>query len=340
MSLPPRVPDLSALDLLLSVIELGSLGRAAEAHGISQPSASSRIRYLEQLVGLQVLERSTLGSRPTPAGALIAEWAGPVIEAAQRLGTGIDTLRDQRDSHLHVAASQTVAEYLLPRWLVALGSRTPSTKVTLEPGNSATVSRAVLEGRAEIGFIEGPRAPRGLESRLVAKDRLVVVVGPRHPWSRRAEVGLDELAATPLIQREPGSGTRTSFEEAVGAGASGPQSAPLLELPSTTAIKNAAAAGLGPAVLSSLALTAELASGTLKAVPVAGLDTTRSLRAVWPTGARPAGPARDLCQARGDSLSEYAVVAVAHASLRLGLRGAGERVVVGAGQASDAPDLA
>lgn len=294
MPVPPHVPDLPALDLLLSVIELGSLGRAAEAHGISQPSASSRIRYLEKLVGLPVLERSTLGSRPTPAGALIAQWAVPVIEAAQQLGAGIDTLREQRDSHLHVAASQTVAEYLFPKWLVALRASAPATTVTLEPGNSATVARAVLEGRAEIGFIEGPRAPKGLESRLVAGDHLVVVVAPRHPWARRTEIGLAELAGTPLIQREPGSGTRTSFERAVAARIPGWQPAPLLELSSTTAIKNAAAAGVGPAVLSSFALSAELASGTLKAVTVSGLDMARSLRAVWPAGQRPAGPARDL----------------------------------------------
>lgn len=144
MPLPPRVPDLPALDLLLSVIELGSLGRAAKAHGISQPSASSRIRYLEKLVGLPVLERSTLGSRPTPAGALIAEWAGPVVEAARQLGAGIDTLREQRDSRLHVAASQTVAEYLFPKWLVALRTSAPGTTLTLEPGNSAAVALAVL----------------------------------------------------------------------------------------------------------------------------------------------------------------------------------------------------
>ncbi|MFB7179987.1 LysR family transcriptional regulator [Streptomyces sp. NPDC056257] len=295
MPLPPRVPDLAALDLLLSVIELGSLGRAAEAHGISQPSASSRIRYLEKLVGLPVLERTTLGSRPTPAGALVAEWAGAVIEAAQQLGAGIDTLREQRDSRLHVAASQTVAEYLFPKWLVALrASAAAPAGVTLESGNSAGVAQAVLEGRAGIGFIESPRAPKGLESRPVAVDRLVVVVAPGHPWARRSAITLEELAAAPLVQREAGSGTRTSFERAVTARMPDWRPAPLLELSSTTAIKTAAAAGVGPAVVSSLAVAVELASGTLKSPTVTGFDMTRSLRAVWPQGQRPAGPARDL----------------------------------------------
>ncbi|MGW1864216.1 LysR family transcriptional regulator [Streptomyces mauvecolor] len=294
MRLSPHVPDLSALDLLLSVIELGSLGRAAEAHGISQPSVSSRIRYLEKLVGVPVLERTTLGSRPTPAGALVAEWAQEVLDSAHHLDVGIQALRDSRHSRLRVAASQTIAEYLFPRWLVALRGRTSTTTVALESGNSSEVGAAVLEGRAEIGFIESPRAPKGLHSQPVAKDRLVVVVAPDHPWARRGTVSLDELAESQLIQRESGSGTRTAFERAMLKQLPDWQASAALELSSTTAIKSAVAGGVGPAVLSSLAVAAELANGTLRSPTVTGLELARVLRAVWPTGHRPTGPARDL----------------------------------------------
>lgn len=294
MPLSPRVPDLAALDLLLSVIELGSLGRAAKAHGISQPSASSRIRYLEQLVGVPVLERTTLGSRPTAAGALIAEWARDVVDAATRLDAGIDTLRVQRDSRLRVAASQTVAEYLFPKWLVGLRARMPETSIALISGNSAEVAKAVLEGRAGIGFVESPLLPPGLESQVVARDRLVVVVGAGHPWVRRAEIDVRELAGTALIYRESGSGTRNSFERVMRRQLPGWEPDVALELSSTTAIKTAVAAGIGPAVLSSLAVATELAEGSLVSPAVTGLDLERQLRAVWPLGQQPTGPARDL----------------------------------------------
>ncbi|WP_280267627.1 LysR family transcriptional regulator [Nocardia wallacei] len=294
MPLSPRVPDLAALDLLLSVIELGSLGRAAQAHGISQPSASSRIRYLEKLVGVPVLERTTLGSRPTAAGALIAEWARAVVDAAGQLDAGIDTLRAQRDSRLRVAASQTVAEYLFPAWLTRMRAETPDTTIALESGNSTEVCAAVLDGHASLGFIESPRAARGLQSHPVARDHLVVVVPPQHRWARRGSVTLAELAATPLIQRESGSGTRTWFERAVATGAPGTRPPVALELSSTTAIKSAVASGVGPAVLSSLAVAAEVTAGTLASPTIIGADLTRTLRAVWPTGQQLTGPARDL----------------------------------------------
>ncbi|WP_280362680.1 LysR family transcriptional regulator [Nocardia wallacei] len=294
MPLSPRVPDLAALDLLLSVIELGSLGRAARAHGISQPSASSRIRYLEKLVGVPVLERTTLGSRPTAAGALIAEWARGVVDAAARLDAGIDTLRAQRDSRLRVAASQTVAEYLFPGWLTRMRAAAPDTTIALESGNSTEVGAAVLDGRAGIGFVESPRAARGLQSHPVARDHLVAVVPPDHPWARRGSVTLRELAATPLIQRESGSGTRTWFERAVAAAVPGVRPAVALELSSTTAIKSAVASGLAPAVLSSLAVAGEIDAGTLVSPRITDADLTRTLRAVWPAAQQLTGPARTL----------------------------------------------
>ena len=291
MPLPPAFADLTGFDLLLSVARLGSVGRAATAHHLSQPAASARLRELERRLGLTLLHRSPRGSTLTATGALVADWARAAVDAADALATGVAALRATHESRLAVAASQTVAEYLLPAWLVALRTGHPGLSVTLRAANSADVAAAVLAGEVELGFVEGPDAPAGLHAETVATDRLAVVVAPGHPWSkRRRGVTPAELAGTPLVSREAGSGTRRAFEQAL---APLNAAAPLLELSSTTAIKHAVAAGSGPAVLSSLAVTAELAAGTLVAVPTA-MPLQRQLRAVWPVSAQLIGPARDL----------------------------------------------
>ncbi len=82
MPLPPRVSDLTGLDLLLSVARMGSIGRAAAEHGVSQPAASARLRRLEGQLGLALIERSPRGSRLTPAGALVAGRAQAAVDAA------------------------------------------------------------------------------------------------------------------------------------------------------------------------------------------------------------------------------------------------------------------
>lgn len=288
-----RVPDLDSLVLLLRVDHTGSLGRAATAHGISQPAVSARIRAMESLVGLPLIERGARGSTLTPHGALVAGWARAVLGAADALGAGVASLRADRENHLRVAASMTVAEHLVPGWLVRLAAARPDVTVSLQAMNSARVEQAVLEGTADLGFVEGPRLASDLDSRVVAQDRLTVIVPPRHPWGRgERTVTVGELVATRLVQREPESGTRLAAETALGGDQ--PMAAPLLELSTSGAVIAAVAGGAGPAVLSHLAVRDDVAAGRVREVEVVGVSFARRLRAVWPRGQRPNGPARDL----------------------------------------------
>jgi DNA-binding transcriptional LysR family regulator len=117
----------------------------------------------------------------------------------------------------------------------------------------------------------------------------VIVVAQDHPWSRRRRpVTARKLAATPLVLREPGSGTRDVLTEALDA--HGLHVIAAMELGSTTAIKAAAAAGAGPAVLSALAVRSELQAGQLVAVARPELALNRSIRAIW-TALRSPSPA-------------------------------------------------
>ncbi|MCD0485537.1 LysR family transcriptional regulator [Streptacidiphilus sp. ASG 303] len=300
MPLSGRVSDLGPFDLLLSVARLGSVGAAARAHGISQPSASARLSGLERRLGIALLQRSSRGSRLTPEGALVADWARAAVEAAAALDTGLVSLRRSGGDRLPVAASLTVAEYLVPRWLALLRSAAPDTSVLLTAGNSDDVAAAVLAGDAQLGFVEGPDLPGGLQARTVARDVLTVVVAPGHPWARRRSgITAHELAATPLVAREPGSGTRRHLEQALARQAGACPLPPLLELSSTTAIKAAVREGVAPAVLSSLAVGDETSSGALVRVPVTDLDLSRSLRLVHLAGRPLTGPARALASIAG-----------------------------------------
>jgi DNA-binding transcriptional LysR family regulator len=292
MPLPSRVTELAGFDLLLSVARFGGIGAAARAHGISQPAASARIQQLEARIGVALVDRSPRGSQLSKAGALVADWARPVVEAAADLEAGITALREERDGHLRVAASLTVAEYLVPKWLAALRTLDPGTAVALTSGNSTEVAARVLAGDADLGFIEGPELPSGLRAETVATDELRLVVAPGHPWAhRKRKTQPEELAAAPLISREHGSGTRRALELAL---APHRLAEPLLELSSTTAIKTAVMEGIGPAVLGAHTVATELSAGTLIGLDVAGIDLRRPLRLVWRTGQALRGPAADL----------------------------------------------
>lgn len=298
-----RVPDLAALEVLVEVARQGSMNAAAESLGLSQQAVSQRVRRTEAELGVPLLVRSRHGSMLTDQGVVITQWATKVLDAVAELATGAQALRGHRDAHLVVAASLTVAEQLLPGWLVTLraGQRaagaTPS-EVRLLAVNSVEVAALVSTGRAGVGFVEGPSAPTGLRSRTVATDELVLVVAPGHPWARRRRpLPLAELAATPLVTREAGSGTRSAWEaeltRALPAGHA--WAGPALEVSTAAGVRAAVVAGAGAAALSTLVVAEDLAAGRLRRVAVGGLQVRRRLRAVWAGGPQPpAGPVRDL----------------------------------------------
>lgn len=296
-------PDLAALELLLVVARTGSLNLAAAEVGITQQAASARITTIETRTGVVLMNRTARGSTLTPSGTVVAEWAARLLDVAAEVDAGFASLRSDRASTLRVSASLTVAEQLLPGWLVALNADAgrrglAPLQVVLRATNSDTVVLDVREGRADVGFVEGPTAPRGLRSRQVGADRLVVVVRPDHPWARRRNsVTPSEIAGTALVCREAGSGTRSAFEAALRGvlGADRAVSAPVLALSTSAAVRAAVLAGAGPAVLSELAIADDLSAGRLRGIQVDGLTLRRILRAVW-VGSKtpPAGAARNL----------------------------------------------
>lgn len=288
MPLSNRVPELAALDVLVAVGRLGSMGAAGREHGLSQQAVSARVRSAERQLGLRVFDRGAGGVQPTAEGALILEWASAILDSAEEMASGVAALRGERDANLTVAASMTIAEYLVPGWTVAMRRKYPNVVTSVRLLNSTDVAAQVRAGEADLGFVEGPTAPDGLRAVEVAHDELVVIVPPGHKWIARAPIDPSELAATPLIQREPGSGTRTTLEHAVPGCVD-----PLLELTSCTAVKAAVVAGNAPAVVSSLAVEADLHDGRLASVPVQGLRMPRRLLAVWDGSRGLRGAARD-----------------------------------------------
>ncbi len=288
------LPDLDALQLLVDVAHHGSIGAAGRANGMTQQSASERLRGVEAQTGLTLLRRTAGGSTLTDAGVLVVGWATRLLDLAHEIDGSISTLRADQNHQLRVAASMTVAEYLLPLWLVRL-RQSHSTAVSLVATNSEKVREDVAAGRADLGFVEDGASPEHLASLVVGRDTLVLVASPTDEWARtQSAVGGAELAERSLTWRERGSGTRRIVDDAltrIGVVAA----SPAVELTTTAAVRGAVVAGSPPAFLSRRAVAADLAAGTLVEVPTAGLELTRDLTAVWVgSGRPPAGPVRDL----------------------------------------------
>lgn len=295
------LPNLPALALFVAVIDEGGLGAGARRQGMAQPNASRMIARLEAQAGQALLERSPRGARPTSAGLVLAAHARELLEAAAAFTDWIEHSTEEEATLLEIGASMTVAEHLVPAWLTALRSVAPAVRVTPHVLNSTGVVSQVRAGTLRLGFIETPHLPAGLHALTVGEDELVVVVAPGHPWAGRTDLSRAELAATPLVVREGGSGTREAFEQLVPAAAG---TEPVQVLGSNAAVRVAVAGGAGPAVLSRLAVRSALSGGDLLEVGLAGEPLRRPLTAVWGGPRRLSGAAAELVAlARRDALA-------------------------------------
>lgn len=293
--MPAALPNLQALALFIAVVDEGGLGAGARRLGMHQPNASRMIAQLEAQAGTALLDRDPRGSRPTSAGLLYAAHARELLEAAEEFTAWLQHSRDEDARELKVGVSMTIAEHLMPAWLTEMRRTSARVRVGLEVLNSTQVLAGIHDGHLQVGFVETPHVPRGVHALTLREDELVAVVAPEHPWAQRTEpLELTELASTPLVVREGGSGTRDAFEELVPAASRTP---PVQELGSNAAVRIAVASGAGPAVLSMLAVRAPLEAGQLHRVPIAGQRLRRPLTAVWRGPRRLSGPAADLVAA-------------------------------------------
>lgn len=281
-------PDLEALRAVVLTAELGSITAASGQLGVSQQALSLRIRALERSLQVPLLVRTARGSKLTAAGELVVGWARPLLTAADDFVGAAATLRSARGGSFRIAASLTIAEHLLPEWLVAwraeLGDDCPVVRLTA--ANSAAVVDAVRAGAADLGFIETPHLPVGLQVVQVAQDRIEVVAQADHSWADGGPVPVAELAETSLVLRETGSGTREALETALQQAGFPQLAEPAAVLSTTLGVRSTIMAGVAPGALSSLAVAEDLRTGRLVRVAVDGLTIRRPLSAIW-AGSRP-----------------------------------------------------
>ncbi|QMT00429.1 LysR family transcriptional regulator [Gordonia jinghuaiqii] len=281
-----------------------SISQAADRLNMTQQAVSARIKRLERSVGQQLVSRTRFGSVLTPAGVTLAGMAEELLGVVERIDTTMGSLRGGDHAVVRVAASLTVTEYLFPRWLVQLRELFGDA-AAVTAANSSTVFELVRSGGHNLGFVETPDLPGDLRSRKVSRDELVLVVAPSHPWASGHRTGADaegvslaRLAATPLVTREIGSGTRLSYERMVQSRLPGTAIAPpALELPTNAAVKTAVIGGTGPAVLSVLIVRDDIESGRMQVIPIKNTRLIRNITAVWsPRNNALTEPARHLLE--------------------------------------------
>ena len=258
------------LSALHALARLGSVARVAGELHLTPPAVSIQLKLLEEAAGAPLLEREGRGVRLTPAGVLMAQYAGRILDLWREAGDEMATQRGVFSGTLRVGAV-TTAEYLLPPLLVVFAGVHPHVKVKLSVGNRDEIVRMLASQETDIAIMGRPPGELKTTATAFAKHPMAFIAAPTHPLMAQrkpGKLGLSDLAGANLLVRERGSGTRTTLERLYkDAGL------PLRigsEMSSNEAIKQMCAAGFGVAFLSLHTCGLELAAGLLEVLPMTG----------------------------------------------------------------------
>jgi DNA-binding transcriptional LysR family regulator len=182
----------------------------------------------------------------TEAGTVLLPEAKVVLAQVWGAEQALADLNDLLRGRLRLWASQTIAGYWLPPFLYQFHVAHPAVILELHIGNTVQVSRAVLDGTADLGFVEGDVDEPVLAQIPVGVDRLVTVVAKSHELASVRSIEVDHLRQARWVLREKGSGTRQVFEDGLRRlGVDPAELEVVMELPSNEAVRSVVEAGAG-----------------------------------------------------------------------------------------------
>ncbi len=267
-----------------------SFTRAAEKLFLTQPAVTMQVKHLEEELRLRLFDRTGQRLALTSAGRILHDYAMRIAEMCAEAEQALAAVRGETVGRLALAASTTIAQYLLPALAGAFLAEHPGVELEIMSANTAGAVAALVEGRVRLALIEGPAGRTDVKTEPFLEDRLPLIAPPGHEWSEAGIVEAKALSQAALILRERGSGTRDVVERALRrAGLGVKKLRVVMELDSTEAVKSAVRAGLGVGFVSEWALSRELALGMLREVRLANLDIRRDFLFVYARGPEPDG---------------------------------------------------
>ena len=271
-----------SMRVFITVADKKNFSKAAKALSLTQQAVSFQIQTLEQYYQTMLFDRVNRHVKLTAAGELLLDYAIHMNNLQAELERNMQQLTGHVKGELLIGASTTIGEYILPYVVGSFKQDYPDVNVTIQIMNTKEISSAVESKTFDLGIIEGPLEQSDvIEAHNFLEDELVLAIPSDHPFAKKESITLEELKELPYITREPGSGSRLIFEQAlIDADFDIEDLNIVMELGSTTSIKSAIMGGLGVSIISKWAVQDLVKAGKVAALNVQGLTLKRSFHII------------------------------------------------------------
>jgi DNA-binding transcriptional LysR family regulator len=268
--------DLWQLQIFAKVVELKSFSKAGDAIHLSQPTVSNHIMDIERHFGCRLLDRLSREAVPTKAGELLYQYAIKFMDLREETENAMAEFQGLMRGHLRIGGSTIPGTYYLPKMVGIFSEQYPKVKMSLAIGDTATMISDTISGKIELSIV-GARSddPQIVQQKLI-EDEMHLVIPHNHKWASQKRISWSKLIKEPFIIREQGSGTRKSIQESLyKKGYHVNDLNVVAEMGSSASIRQGIKSSVGVSILSTIAVSEDIAAGRLALVKISGLSLKR-----------------------------------------------------------------
>jgi len=270
--------DFRHLETFCRVADLKSFSKAADDLLLTQPTVSGHILALEQSLSLRLFDRTSREVHLTKAGKVFLQYALKILNFRKDLLNALIEFSQGIRGELSLGASTIPGEYLLPKLMGEFKKKYSHITISLKIADTKEVVKDVLEGQVELGMTGAKLHSPSLHYEKYEEDEIIIVGPSDHPLIGKKRIELNELLKEPWIIREEGSGTQMAVEKALRKkDKSLKQFNVVMEMGSTSSMKEGVKAKLGLAFISKRAVEEELNQGLLSPIGVEGMEPIHRL---------------------------------------------------------------
>lgn len=260
----------------MAVAKTGSFTKAAGKLFLSQPSVSGHISKLEQELGITLFHRDNKSIELTDAGKIFFSHATEILNQKQKTLLNLNKYTGKIEGILEIGASNTTAQYILPRYLADFRKKYPGVIFNLLQMSSKHVETSLLNGELDFGLVGSRAQDKNLIYEKLAEDTLVAIAPPKAPFTEMDSISLCQLLKYPIVVRREGSATRKLFEDALEKSGKIKDLKIAAYFDTAEMVALSVQHGLGLAIVSAISVEEKLKNSALLSLPINDLDLNRS----------------------------------------------------------------
>jgi len=256
--------NIETIKLFFDIVEQQNFSRAAEKHGISQSAVSQQLAQLELTHKCQLISRKKRPLTLTPAGELFYQACKDILDRYNRLNSELATL-GKSTARINIAAIFSIGMHTFQPYVKKFIARYPRVNLNIEYFSASEIYDGVLRGDIDIGIIAVPKKDRNIDVYPLENELLVLVSSPENPLANKPAADIHELQGVEFIAFEKGVPTRMLIDNILREHNVTVRT--VMEFDNIETIKRAVEIGAGISILPETTIGAELANGTLRAMP-------------------------------------------------------------------------